>query len=98
MRLFCIITRFWCGRQELKLFIKSRNPFILKAFSFFYTHIDPYYKALFVSIFPCLRAGIFLLSVWQRALDAGLLIYQPFALAIREPNTCTAFLFSIPAF
>ena len=36
MRLFCIITRFWCGRQELNLFqrlFKSLTPLIYKGFS-----------------------------------------------------------------
>ena len=32
MRLFCIITRFWCGRQELKTYDDMKKALIFKAF------------------------------------------------------------------
>ena len=30
MHLFCIITRFWCGRQELKTPIYSKSPLFIR--------------------------------------------------------------------
>ena len=29
---FCIITRFWCGRQELKIYDDMKKALIFKAF------------------------------------------------------------------
>ena len=33
MRLFCIITRFWCGRQELKTPIHLKSPLFIRLLS-----------------------------------------------------------------
>ena len=32
MHCFCIITRFWCGRQELKTYDDKKKALIFKAF------------------------------------------------------------------
>ena len=32
MHSFCIITRFWCGRQELKTYDDMKKALIFKAF------------------------------------------------------------------
>ena len=32
MRLFCIITRFWCGRQELKMCDYTKKPLFIRLF------------------------------------------------------------------
>ena len=60
MRLFCIITRFWCGRQELNLMTKTINPLKIKGLrkycaklpqnfkveiSIFLTTIKPYFAS-----------------------------------------------------
>ena len=34
MRLFCIITRFWCGRQELKTPSKCGIPLFVRGVAF----------------------------------------------------------------
>ena len=40
MRLFCIITRFWCGRQELKTCDDMKKALIFKAFLLLNANVD----------------------------------------------------------
>ena len=40
MRLFCIITRFWCGRQELKTYDDAKKALIFKAFLLLNANVD----------------------------------------------------------
>ena len=40
MRLFCIITRFWCGRQELKTYDDMKKALIFKAFLLLNANVD----------------------------------------------------------
>jgi len=40
MRLFCIITRFWCGRQELKIYDDTKKALIFKAFLLLNANVD----------------------------------------------------------
>ena len=40
MRLFCIIARFWCGRQELKTYDDTKKALIFKAFLLLNANVD----------------------------------------------------------
>ena len=40
MRLFCITTRFWCGRQELKTYDDTKKALIFKAFLLLNANVD----------------------------------------------------------
>ena len=40
MRLFCIITRFWCGRQELKTYDDTKKALKIKGFLLLDANVD----------------------------------------------------------
>ena len=40
MHCFCIITRFWCGRQELKTYDDTKKALVFKAFLLLNANMD----------------------------------------------------------